>query len=96
MKKSLAVLFFFSTQILVASTALADEGDAGAAFLGVGILGFIAFWIILSILPSIIAYRKGRSWFGFLLLSLFFTPIIGLIVGLIMSPLNSQSKAIAS
>jgi hypothetical protein len=96
MKKSLAVLFFFSTQILVASTALADEGDAGAAFLGMGILGFIFLWIIVSIIPSVIAHRKGRSWFGFLLLSLFFTPIIGLIVVLIMSPVTTPVKATAS
>ena len=89
----------FALQVGFASVALADEGDAGAAgaaFLGMGILGFIFLWVIISIIPSVIAHRKGRSWFGFLLLSLFFSPLIGLIVVLIMSPLNSQSKAISS
>ena len=82
-KYSLVLAF----QLGFVSVALADDGDAaGAAFLGMGILAFIALWVIISIIPSIIAHRKGRSWFGFLLLSLFFSPLIGLIVVLIMSP----------
>ena len=37
-------------------------------------------WFILSFIPGVIASKKGRSFFGFFLLSLFLCPIAGTII----------------
>lgn len=64
------------------------DNNAGKIF-GMSILGFIfLLWIVPSIIPAIIASSKGRSGLGIFLLSIFFTPIIGLIVALLMQSGN--------
>jgi len=41
---------------------------------GVGIIGLLA-WIVIAFWPARVAARKGHSFIGFLILSLFFFPI---------------------
>ncbi len=60
---------------------------------------FIVFlWACFCLLPAHIAQEKGRSGFGFFLCSLFLSPIVGLIIVLILSPIekNVQEKQIAT
>lgn len=54
--------------------------------ISVGILFLI--WIVPSLIPALIASNKGRSPLGLFLLSIFFTPIVGLIVALIIAPIS--------
>ncbi|MFS0828872.1 SHOCT domain-containing protein [Pseudomonas phoenicis] len=51
----------------------------------------IALWIFLSMGVGMLASSKGRSFWGFTLLSLFTSPLLGLIIGLIVSDLNEES-----
>lgn len=46
-------------------------------------------WLVLCLIPALIAVSKGRSGFGFFLLSFFLSPLIGLIVALVIKP-NTQ------
>jgi hypothetical protein len=39
-----------------------------------GILGLI-IWVLIATWPARVASRKGHSWLGFFLLSLFFFPL---------------------
>ena len=41
-------------------------------------------WIVLCIVPAVIAGAKGRSGIGIFFLSLFLSPLIGIIVALVM------------
>jgi len=62
------------------------------------VLVFIALpigWIVLSIVASNIATKKGRSGGGVLLASLVFSPVIGLLIALLMSTDQSQINAVA-
>lgn len=43
-------------------------------WLGVGIIGLI-IWIALAFWPARVAGRKGHSFFGYFILSLFFFPL---------------------
>ena len=43
-------------------------------------------WVGLSILAGVIAEKKGRSWFGFFVLSLLLSPIIGLLAAFVAAP----------
>jgi hypothetical protein len=43
-------------------------------------------WIILALLLGAYASTKGRSFFGFFVLSIFLSPLIGLLVLLIVGP----------
>ena len=62
-----------------------NSSENAGKILGMSILGFIfLLWILPSIVPAIIASAKGRSGLGVFLLSIVFTPIIGLIVALLM------------
>jgi hypothetical protein len=45
----------------------------------------VLLWLGLSVLAGVAAYSRGRSFFGFLLLSLIFSPLIGLIGALVVS-----------
>ena len=55
---------------------------------------FFVLWVLPSIVPGLIAASKGRSFMGFFLLSLFFSPVIGLIAALVAS--KSQSVTITN
>jgi uncharacterized membrane protein SirB2 len=43
-------------------------------WLGLGILGLI-IWIAIAFWPARVARRKGPSWLGYFILSLFFFPL---------------------
>jgi len=43
-------------------------------------------WFVLCVLAGMLAGSKGRSFFGFFLLSLFLSPLIGFIAALIAQP----------
>lgn len=43
-------------------------------------------WVVCSIVVALIAYVRGRSLFGYLLLSLLLSPLITLIILLIIGP----------
>lgn len=46
----------------------------------------IVVWLLLSVVVGVLARRKGRSWFGWTLLALVLTPLIGLPVVLLVKP----------
>jgi len=43
-------------------------------------------WMFLSIIAGVIASQKGRSGIGFFLLSVFLSPLIGIIAALVAQP----------
>ncbi len=49
-------------------------------------MAIFLFWIIFPILVGSYANTRGRSFFGYFLLSLFLSPLIGLLVLLILGP----------
>jgi hypothetical protein len=54
----------------------------------------ILFWLAFSIIAGIIAGNKGRSRFGFFLLSVILSPIIGVIGALIAKPDKAKIERI--
>ena len=46
----------------------------------------LIFWLAFSIIPAVIANNKGRSGFGFFLLSALLSPLIGIIAALVAKP----------
>lgn len=56
------------------------------------------FWLFLSIVAGLIASNKGRSGFGFFLLSVILSPLIGIIAALVAGENkgNIEQKAITS
>lgn len=63
-----------------------------------GIVGYVIGWIALSIISWVIASNKGRSGFGFFLLSLILSPVIGIIGALVVSQNtdNIEAKKVSS
>lgn len=53
------------------------------------VVGCIALWIIASMLVAEAALRKGRSYWGLLLLGLLVSPILAAIVCLILEPAHA-------
>lgn len=53
-------------------------------------MGFFFGWLFLCILAAIVAKNVGRSGVGYFFLSLFFSPIIGFLILLIVS-INSPA-----
>ena len=49
-------------------------GMSGGAWAGIGIIGLI-IWIALAFWPARVARRKGHSFVGYFILSLFFFPL---------------------
>ncbi len=47
---------------------------SSAGWLGIGLIGLI-IWIALAFWPARVAGRKGHSFFGYFVLSLFFFPL---------------------
>ncbi len=47
---------------------------SGAGWLGLGIVGLI-IWVAIAFWPARVARRKGHSWLGYFILSLFFFPL---------------------
>jgi uncharacterized Zn-finger protein len=48
-------------------------------------IGVLFFWLFFSIVAAVIAGNKGRSQFGFFLLSVVLSPVVGIIAALIAS-----------
>jgi hypothetical protein len=46
----------------------------------------------LAIIAGFIASNKGRSGFGFFLLSLLLSPILGLVIAAVISPVNKVTE----
>jgi len=53
------------------------------------------FWIGVSIVWGLVARRKGRSFLAIFALSIFVTPIIGMIVALLLQPTDAAKMAVA-
>jgi hypothetical protein len=47
---------------------------SGAGWFGFGIVALI-IWLAIAFWPARVARRKGHSWLGFFILSLFFFPL---------------------
>jgi len=47
---------------------------SGAGWFGIGIVGLI-IWVAIAFWPARVARRKGHSWLGYFILSLFFFPL---------------------
>jgi hypothetical protein len=50
------------------------------------------FWFILSLIVGAQASAKGRSGFGFFLLSMILSPLIGFLIALISKDLSNDDK----
>lgn len=50
----------------------------------------VVLWIIFAILVGGYASSKGRSGFGFFLIAALLSPLIGFIIALAVSPINSK------
>lgn len=49
-------------------------------------MGWVVVWLALSIVAGVIAGNKGRSGFGFFLLAVFLSPLVGIIAALVAGP----------
>jgi ribosomal protein S27AE len=49
---------------------------------------FLIFWLILCCIPAAIASKKGRNAFGWFVLSIFISPLLGGIIVVCLSPLR--------
>lgn len=77
---------------VIASTPSTSSNNDAGKILGMSILAFIfLLWVLPSVIPAIIASSKGRSGLGIFILSIFFSPLIGLIVALLMQSAKKQS-----
>ena len=47
---------------------------SGVGWFGIGIIGLI-IWVAIAFWPARVARRKGHSWLGYFILSLFFFPL---------------------
>jgi hypothetical protein len=47
---------------------------------------WIFVWLALSVLAGVIAANKGRSFFGFFLLAVVLSPLVGIIAAAVVSP----------
>jgi len=54
---------------------------------------YVALWIVFSIVAGIIAGAKGRSGFGYFLLSLILSPLIGLILAAALPRIDQPQAA---
>jgi hypothetical protein len=50
------------------------------------VIGLLFTWLALSIIAGVIARNKGRSGYGFFLLSILFSPLVGIIGAYAASP----------
>jgi hypothetical protein len=48
------------------------------------------FWLAFSLIPAIVASKKGRSGFGWFCLSALISPILALLFVLIVSPIEAN------
>ena len=57
------------------------------------VIGMVIGWLFFSIVAGVIARNKGRSGFGFFVLALLLSPIIGIVAALIAFPDVVQVEA---
>ena len=50
------------------------------------ILFGVLFWVIFVIIVGVMAFERGRSVLGWVVLSIFFSPILGIILLLLLGP----------
>ncbi|MBH9742251.1 zinc ribbon domain-containing protein [Vibrio navarrensis] len=55
----------------------------------------VILWLIFSICVGALASNKGRSGFGYFLISLILSPLIGLIIVLVISPVAAKVEEAA-
>jgi hypothetical protein len=55
-------------------------------FLAWQVIGALFTWLALSIIAGVIARNKGRSGFGFFILAILFSPLVGIIAAYAVSP----------
>lgn len=55
----------------------------------------VILWLVLSVVAGVIASNKGRSGFGFFLLAVLFSPIVGILGALIARPAEQIEKDLA-
>ncbi len=53
----------------------------------------IIIWLVLAIIAGVIASKKGRSGFGFFILAVLLSPLIGIIAAAIASPNQKAVEA---
>ena len=58
---------------------------------GIGIIGLI-IWIAIAFWPARVAGRKGHSFFGYFILSLFFFPLALIMAYLVRDPSGAVSR----
>ena len=54
-------------------------------------MGFAFGWFMFSVLAGVIASSKGRSGIGFFLLSVFLTPLVGILAAAFMPRIDSNA-----
>ncbi len=57
--------------------------------------GMVVFWLVLSAVVGVIASSRGRSGFGYFLLSVILSPLIGLILAVALPSLKVQETVLA-
>jgi predicted Zn-ribbon and HTH transcriptional regulator len=55
-------------------------------------MGYVLLWLLTCIVVGVLAPSRGRSGFGFFLLSFFLSPLIGLIVLLVVRNLAQERR----
>ncbi|GGB07685.1 hypothetical protein [Agarivorans gilvus] len=55
----------------------------------------VILWLVFAVCVGVLAANKGRSGIGFFLISLILSPLIGLIITLVVSPVTEKVEAAA-
>jgi phosphate/sulfate permease len=56
-------------------------------------MGFLSFWFVGAVVVGIVANSRGRSGFGFFLLSVVLSPLLGGLLAIGLPSLNTSSTA---
>jgi phosphate/sulfate permease len=57
---------------------------------------FVLIWIVLSLVVALVAESRGRTGFGFLVLSLLLSPLVGFLVVISVRNLAAEKRAKAA
>lgn len=53
----------------------------------------VVLWVLFSVAAGVLANRKGRSGFGYFLLSIVLSPLVGLLFAAVVSDLSAKASA---